>query len=212
MAIAYDTAGTVYSGTTSATVTLTAGASNNVAVMFVWFNDTAASFSSITVAGSSTGVTQVGSTYEPVDGEMRMYYLVNPPTSSSNYVVNISGTPDGMMWAVAIYSGVDTSTPIDSSNVGEPTSPYTISTTVVASGCWLVSHARRYGGSTGPTFDSGTGRSTISNQQTIGDSNGTVGTGSQSLSYSSDATSVMTQIVSLKPAGSSINSGFFNFM
>jgi hypothetical protein len=213
MAIAYDTAGAVYTLTTTATVNLAAAASDEVAIMFIWFNSSTASFSNLTVGGSSSGVTQIDSEFTTTPGnKMRMYYLVNPPTSSSAYTVTLSGTGDGMMLGVGLYSGVDTTSPIDSYAQVQPASPYDVTTTVVASNCWLVAHGRRQGGSS-LGVDVGTTRAGASDIQWLFDSNGTVGTGSQSLSMSSDASYVKTQIVSLKPAGGAVsNAGFLAFM
>lgn len=212
MAIAYDTSGVAYSVTSAATVNLTAAGANELAVMFVWFNDGTASFSSITVNGSSTGVTLIGAETDtsPDANKMRMYYLVNPPTSSVAYTVNLSGTPDGMMWAVGLWSGVDTSTPIDSSAyIASATTPFNHATTVVASDCWLAGMMKRYGGTT-IGVDTGTQRAIQGANFLLADSNGTVATGSQSLSFTTDATYSQGMIVSLKPTGASSSVKTYN--
>lgn len=204
MAIAFDKAGCANTGTNTATVTLAAAAANEVAIMVFWWNSSTFgnTFSSITVNGSSTGITQIGSEYTPADGQkMRAYYLYNPTTSSVNYTVTMTATGggDGCMLGVGLYSGANSTQP-DSSAFSSPTTPFNVSTTVVQSNCWLVSWARRFGGST-IGVDSGTSRASVANANIFIDSNGTVGTGSQSLSYSSDATNVLGFVMSLAPEG-----------
>lgn len=117
-----------------------------------------------------------------------VFYLIAPATGTNNIVCT------GGTWAAASYTGVSQVSPIDSSNSGQNTS-YTInvSTTVVASNCWIVS-------ATGAAFNSNsytsqsnrTDRfaSTVIQPATpymntsIGDTNGTIGTGSQSTTHS----------------------------
>lgn len=117
-----------------------------------------------------------------------VFYLIAPATGTNNIVCT------GGTWAAASYTGVSQVAPIDSSNSGQ-TASYTINvaTTVVASNCWIVS-------ATGASFNSNsytsnsnrTDRftSTVIQPATpymntsIGDSNGSVGTGSQSTTHS----------------------------
>lgn len=117
-----------------------------------------------------------------------VFYLVAPATGA-NDIVCTGGT-----WVAASYTGVSQVSPIDSSNSGQ-TASYTINvaTTVVASDCWLVS-------ATGASFNSNsyTSNSNRTDRFTstviqpgtpymntsIGDSNGTIGTGSQSTTHS----------------------------
>lgn len=117
-----------------------------------------------------------------------VYYLVAPATGANNIVCT------GGTWAAASYTGVSQVAPIDSSNSGQTTShTINVATTVVASDCWLVS-------ATGASFNSNsytsqsnrTDRyaSTVIQPATpymntsIGDTNGTIGTGSQSTTHS----------------------------
>lgn len=117
-----------------------------------------------------------------------VFYLIAPATGANNIVCT------GGTWVATSYTGVSQVAPIDSSNSGQ-TASYTINvaTTVVASNCWIVS-------ATGASFNSNsytsnsnrTDRftSTVIQPATpymntsIGDSNGTVGTGSQSTTHS----------------------------
>lgn len=205
MAIAFDKADSALgNSSTTATVALAAVAANETAIIFAW-NDSATTFSSVTVNGSSSGVTQIGSVFTEAGGDQwRAYYLYNPSTSSVNYTVTVTGADPYCRIFVELFSGT-ASDPTDSSNSGAVSSTtLTLSTTVVASNCWLVSAARRLNNG---TLSAGTG-STLRDQANVanivGDSNGTVGTGSQSMSWNLTESGPMAGfIVSIKPSAPS---------
>ena len=184
-AIAYVTSGNTYvpSANTS-TVTLTASGSDRFAVMFMLSTPNTA-YTSMTVDGNAS--TQKVTAYNPFGAQyLWANVYVAPPSSSVNYVYTRPvDAGNDMELGVLLYSGVNQSTTIDSSNtgVGANANPgvVTLSTTVVASNCWLVSCARNNAGaasaSTGTTLrQAGTSLAT-------GDSNGTVGTGAQTMTW-----------------------------
>lgn len=202
MAIAFDKAGSAAtSSSTTATVALAAAAANSVAVIFLTYNNTdQGPFVSMQVNG--VGATIIGSEYQlPVATVIRLraYYFPNPPTTSVNYTLTLTNVESGANILVAIYSGAAQTQPDSSSGGAELATPFTNSTTVVAENCWTVGWGRRYGGST-ISVDSGTERVERDDGLSIADSNGTVATGSNSLSWASDAATVHSWMISLAPA------------
>lgn len=207
MALAFDTSGGDYeynTSTSGCTFNLTAGAANSIAILFVRFTYTGATSAwanTPTVGGNSA--TQIGSDHT-ISGEQmfRAYYYLNPPTSSTAYLVttdDINVNRDiGMQ--VLIYSDANQSGQPDSNASANATGNLTLSTTVVAANCWLVSCARNIAVGP-PTAGSGT---TIRGAGTeiafaAGDSNGTVGTGSQSMGWNAAASTTGGIIVSIAP-------------
>ena len=198
MAIATDAFGFARVNTVGAasTVTLAAAEANEVAVIYIW-NDAAAT-PTVTVNGVSatqvgTGINITGTQY------IRAFYFANPPTSSVNYVGTTVGGKTEIH--VLLYKGgKQTGIPDSFNSQTGGLSPQTISTTVVATGCWLVSMSRDYdtgvnNASTGTTLrNAGIGAAS-------GDSNGTVGTGSQGMTWTgNDGASHLGQfIVSIAP-------------
>lgn len=214
--IAFDKSGVASSGGThTVTVTLAAAATSEVALIWIDY-DPADTFSTLTVGGSSTGVTQVGTEFQMGGGanrKGRLYRLVNPPTGSSAYSFTTTGSDANPFMNVALYSGVDQTNPIDSSNTGSATQNVTLSTTVVAANAWLVGFVWWFGVG-GITATAGTGttiRSSLVNVSAGGDSNATVGTGSQSLVFNTSSGSITIggYIVSLKPTTVAFNPSLF---
>ena len=102
------------------------------------------------------------------------------------------------------FSGCkQTSAVIDSSatNSGSSVTTFTLTTTVVASNCWLVACSRNTSGS--DVTISGQGSIRLNESGAVGgiayDSNGTVGTGAQSLVFTQGSANVGGVIVSLAP-------------
>lgn len=161
--------------------------------------------------GSTSGVTYNGVSMTQVQTEssgagrqsLSAWILKSPATGSNTLAVTNSGT--FTEWFALSYSGCDTAgTQPDSSHLdtGSGTGPLTGTTTVVASNCWLViGSADSQGGETAGTGttlrQTDTGNGIVS-----GDSNATVGTGSQSLNvnYSGSATSWGAITMSIAPA------------
>lgn len=177
MAIAYDA-----TSRGTGTASHTCSGSNRILILSV-----------ISQSGSSTP-TYNGVSMTPLTSQTtahhkhEVFYLVAPATGANNIVCT------GGTWVATSYTGVSQSSPIDSSNSGQ-TASYTInvSTTVVASNCWLVSATGASFNSVSYTSNSNrTDRFTSTVIQpgtpymntSIGDSNGTIGTGSQSTTHS----------------------------
>ncbi len=141
------------------------------------------------------------------------FYLFNPSTGANNATLTRSlSTLDTWGFTIESFSGVASSA-LDSSNTatlagGETTK--TVTTTVVAANCWLAGY---FGGNRAATAGAGT---TIRQSATpafwdgcSADSNGTVGTGSQSLVVTCAAepggsAGTGLFIVSLNPLGAAV--------
>jgi hypothetical protein len=129
-----------------------------------------------------------------------LFYLINPATGANNVVVSASSSCAIYSDAVS-YTGAKQSAQPDSSGKGTSTgATLALSTTVVAANCWLVASGCDFDG----VYDTGglitlRGRSGASG---IGDSDGVVATGSQSLTWTTTPTSNPTSgvIASFAPA------------
>lgn len=120
-----------------------------------------------------------------------LYYILGPSTGTHNEVLTLSNAIPGNSKQLGMmgtsYTGVKQSGQPDSTagNTQASEASLTVTTTVVAANCWLVGHANNDEGvMTG--LSTGTSRGSAGNSW-FGDSNGTVGTGSQSLVWSKSA-------------------------
>ena len=198
MSISFDTSDAIRQAGVGATATfdLAAAEANEIAVIFVWSN---AIPSAVTVEG--VGATAVGSISFAGGAQfIHCYYFLNPPTSVTTSYAATSTNPE---LHVLLYKGAKQTDQPDSFNSLDDTNPnpFTISTTVVASDCWLVSMARDYAAGavsagTGTTLrEAGVGASS-------GDSGAVVGTGAQSMGWVPNSAGNDTAgfIVSISPA------------
>ncbi len=203
MAISFDKSGSA-TGTTNASIALAAAEANELAIIVVDIFTSDLPIGTPTVNGSSAGVTQFGGDFTGIrSGQtIRFYYLVNPPTSSVPYAT--TGEVNGVQIYVGLYKGAAQSGIPDSINHTDSTVSVgiTLSTTVVASNCWLFSLYEASGsGANNNTAGTGTTiRETIASSS-IGDSNGVVGTGSQSMGWVGARTNSGGIILSIAPVG-----------
>lgn len=126
------------------------------------------------------------------------YYLIAPATGANNLVIVSFNT-----WGNGLsYSGVKQTGFPDSKATGVGTTATTITatTTVVASNCWLSAFIPLWQANTS-TAGSGTTERGAQSNRAMYDSNGTVGTGSQSLIAIADVNPVGSyySIVSIAP-------------
>lgn len=198
MAIAFDKSGSGTNGGATATVSLDAAATNELAVIFVK-GPTAASFSNVTVDG--VAATQIGSTFDwNSENTLAAYYFVNPPTSSVTYSATTS-VADGINIFVQLYSGADIP---NANNTGSDTGStnITLSVVVPTNNSWLASQFLCTG--SGANTNAGGAGTTV--RQTIasnssGDSNTAVGTGSQSMAWTGGRLRSSGFIVAIPPTG-----------
>ena len=111
-----------------------------------------------------------------------LFYLVGPTVGINNVVLTFNTTYNSASSAMSYTGASQTGVP-DSFAVRNATEdPFTQSTTVIATGSWLVGIAQNneenYTAGTGLTI-----RGSAVNGMAAGDSNGTVSTGSQSMSW-----------------------------
>lgn len=143
-------------------------------------------------SGSPTGVTYASVTMPQINStvlvgagySLSAWGLAAPATGANNIVATLAGT-DSYVRGVS-YTGVKQTGFPDSNNSGSGTSnTLTASTTVIASSCWQTTWAYNQAGE---AFVAGTGvgaiRGGAATNQKFGDSNATVGTGSQSQTMS----------------------------
>ncbi len=211
MAIAFDKTGSAntVAGTTVTLSSFAATSDNSIAIIYL-FKDTGDTVTGVTVNGNAA--TYVNKQNLTGTQWGYIYYYLNPPTSAVNYVATSSASS---YWdiAVSIYSGAKQSGQPDSNNTGSASPSVTLSTTVVASDCWLASYARNTVSGV-PAAGTGTTSRGTTSLFRYGDSNGTVGTGAQTMQYTAAAGTTGGIIVSIAPsvAGGSVNSNFFAFM
>lgn len=167
------------------------------------------------VTYNGTAMTELTPSQTPqTEIEHYVFYLANP--SSGTNTVIVSHSSNNYTWGLSSsYTGVDQTTPIDSNSgggTGTLGTTITATTTVVASNCWTVSCCVMTNGVTGTT-DTLRIRTTAPNTwQQIVDSNGIVGTGSQSLNHSGGNSKRSWHIASLAEAsagGASANNSVF---
>lgn len=205
MAPAFDAVGSDYEynvSTTGCQFNMAATASGGIAIIFLAYNPAAQGVdwaNTPTVNGVSA--TQIGTPYNYSGTQyLRAYYFLDPPTSSVAYIASTDnvGVDRDIEMLAAIYTDANQTGQVDSSNTGTGTPTATLTTTVVASNCWLVSIGRN---TTFGTVNVGTG---TTNRKTgvsanIGDSGGTVGTGSQSMAWTQASGDTFGFVVSIKP-------------
>lgn len=182
MAIAFDSAENIKVNTLTWSHTCTGD--NRILFVGTFCDDVTNSVTGITFNGVAlTRIVQ----YRNDGYTAELWYLVAPATTAHDIVITYDTTPTTTFCFASSYTGVkQTGTIIDSYATGarasSSSSAFNLATTVVASDCWLVGiafssgDANLYGNS--PTVN----RSAPSGSCIV-DSNATVGTGSQSVSY-----------------------------
>lgn len=201
MALAYDASAQGTTGSSSLTFSHTCTGTNLILIVAARFY-TSDHITGITYNGVS--MTLINKQQDNVGNNCYSYlfYLINPATGTHDVVVSADATPSIQMCAAsASYTGAKQTGQPDSNNSQSSTATtMTISTTVVASDCWLV-------GCTSNFRATAAGSGTTNRQQvagdpfTLSDSNGTVGTGSQSLQWTQADTTISGQnIASIAPA------------
>lgn len=125
-----------------------------------------------------------------------LYYLIAPATGANNVVVSASGSY-GIFCISSSYTGALQSGQPDSSGTlaSDSTTSLAVATTVVASNCWLVGQIVGLG-----TLSAGSIRGSPGNNTHLGDSNTTVGTGSQNLTWTGAASRAVGVTASIAPA------------
>lgn len=189
MAIAFDTetdGGS--SGATSLTWSHTCSGSNRLLfVATLQAVEGTDDITSMTYGGVS--MTRVAGIQSPGDRFIGLWYVIAPASGANNVVVNFTG--NFMNGYSMSYTGCKQSSQPDSSNsttTGTSTT-FSISTTVVASNCWVIAHANNINrnSTVGASTTNRAPATPNTQSDTVGDSNGAVGTGSQTLNFTAAA-------------------------
>lgn len=187
MAIAFDAddgSSDTGGAATSLTYSHTCSGTDRILFVSVGLNTNGDNVTGVTYNG--VAMTQIATATANASNRSYLYYLINPATGSNNVVVSL-GSASNVYSSSASYTGAKQSTQPDSNATNTTSStPLTLSTTVVGSGCWIVSTCMDLDGQSPGTGT--TGRTGASTAQ-IGDSNGVVGSGSQSLGWTVTDTS-----------------------
>lgn len=207
MAIAFDTPSGGTSGSVSAGSTSLTYAFNNVAGDYMTvgvFN--VASDGTPTATYNGVSMSQIATHNFTATRKLTVFGLSSPATGSHNVVITQTGT--SFLYSTAMsHSGTNSTGQPDSFNTGTTASGTTlaVSTTVVASNCWLLGYCAGDNGNN-PGAGSGTTLRAVRGADAyVGglDSNGTVGTGSQTLNFTMPVTQAIGAIVfSIKPVAS----------
>jgi hypothetical protein len=154
--------------------------------------------------GTNQAMTQVGGSQIGGSARYMWLFLLLGPTSGNKTLRVFQSGGDYIQVAAASYTGVQqTGQPDSQADHAGQTPPVTATTTVVAANCWLIGGASD--ASTGSTLAAGSGTSlratdSPNNIEAIFDSNGTVGTGSQSLHINNPGGSgTVWNVLSLAP-------------
>ena len=120
-----------------------------------------------------------------------MYYLINPATGAHNVVISVPGNSSNISGDSMSYTGAyQVSQPDSSAKNNGSGATLALTTTVVASGCWLLSTFMNLNARSAPGGTTGRG----ANGMTV-DSNGTVSTGSNTHTWGGSAGSAATGII-----------------
>lgn len=191
MAIAFDNSGSGNNTSTSLSFSFTTSGSNRIL------------FAAVAAAQASDGTPTPTVTYGGVsmtlmshasggvtNKQIFVFYLINPSSGSNTFSsgLNGSGAVSFHEAVLVSYTGAKQTSQPDSSNIGQTApsafTPWDTPTTVVAANCWLLSFVVPLTSTVNQT--SGVQRVSItSSRLCAGDSDGTVGTGSQTITYSS---------------------------
>ncbi len=200
MAIAYDTGGEAYNSGANNTVSVnvTASAASAVAIVNVYIPSSATAPTSVLVGAVDITANLMVSQVIITGRKIYSYYYVNPPTSSTAYTVNTSGTQD-IIIAVQLYSGAsqtgvpDASSSNNNGGTGGSSGNFDVTVTATANS-WLVACGA---GNGNPSASGITGR--LTTYFLSGDSDGTV-TGSVTTTFTPNANQWAGGIViALKP-------------
>lgn len=214
MALAINSTG---EGSSSGSVNSLTVSFNNVAgdFMFVTFVEDTGTPSQTGVTYNGVALTPLTTISSPFANNKMSWYSKSPATGTNNLIVSRSTTSTAVIRiCVATYTGSDITTQPDSQNTFDVTgSTGSASTTVVVSNCWLI---MSYENDAGVGNNVAAGSGTVLRIANAGngavailDSNGTVGTGSQSLNYSTSVSHEhFGNIISLKPSATSSGSSF----
>ncbi len=191
-AIAFDSVAGVQVNTSNSLAATVSG-SDRLGIGFILGDISGDNLSSLTY--NSVAMTLAVKLQYPADRWSYMYTLAAPSTGTNNY------TEAGLTYrelGFINYTGCNQTGQPDSTNSSfnaGSTTTCTMTTTVVATDCWIVGWV--YGSG---NYVSGTGTKRGTSASTVMvDKNGTVGTGSQSMTVTADNNPFLQMCISIKP-------------
>jgi hypothetical protein len=144
-----------------------------------------------------------------------LWYLINPPSGSHTVSITNQDNPSGAEAFAISYTGAAWYLDSHAVNAGFSTSPTTSNTTVVNSNCWLLGIGLNRTTSTPTMSQNYTLRQTTSGSISYGiailsDTNGTVGTGTQGITYTgnfagNEGNTIVASIAPFPPPASPSN-------
>lgn len=192
---------------TSYNVSYTVGSGSDRALVFTFLE----SILITNVAYDGTNATLVARKADGFGNELGMWRLENPTSGAHNITITLSATSYVEM-VVVEYSGVNQTNMEDVSVTAEvtgtPSSPLVLTATVVTADSWLVSVVRNAATPpmTASTNVNAVRQSGVTAQQSVGDTNGTIGTGSQSQTWTTAAgTKSFGIMMAIKPVSAIIS-------
>jgi len=209
--IAFDAQSSMVQSTTASSISwnhTTGTGSNRLLLVAVGVHKATGLPTTVTsVTYDGAALTQVTTAVYTSNPQVRTYVfrLVNPTSGTKTIVVNFAGATLSVAGAVT-YTGVDQSTPIQTSNTatGSSTAP-SVSVTVTGSGRWVFGHLGGHRTASAWTITEGAGQTqrwaqTGQLYKGVG-SDKSVSAGSQSMSWSLDqAASFVASAVVINPA------------
>ncbi len=218
MALSFDTSASG-SGSVSTTCSWshTCTGADILFVAFYWGQDAGQTISSVKYNGVS--MTFVDTVNAGTSSNLSVYYLVAPSAGANTVLVTFSASVFNSAGVSLSYIGANQTGQPDSKNKGTNTNSTTItvSTTVVASNCWGIGFCTADGATVSSLVSNKTDRVLrTTNHYILGaDTNGTIGTGSQSIQFTQNAGSFQENLalyLSVAPsAASTVSGNFFPF-
>lgn len=206
--------------TTGTSATVTSASHTLASGDILWVGITIRNTRTITTAPAWNGqtLTQAGSTSGTTGVTNYLYYLVNPSAGSSTVTATQSAS-DTFAIATISFTGASMTGVPDATGVGGPTAVgagYSQSITSVADNCFAVMYGDNNSGS---ALTGGT-NTTIANQPEVAFTGAFLAystaaqtpAGTFTLAFTSAAGTAATCMASFAPVGTSVNSGFFDFM
>lgn len=175
----------------------TVGSGSNRMLIVGLFGDNTDGGPSITYNGTAMTNLTPGGVHGGTDRYIWFFYLLNPSTGANNLVLSWTSSPGNFEMMAADYSGVSQTGQPDASGTNTSTGTNSLSKaiTVVAANSWLIAVVRNSTGQA-DTFAAGvTNKLKESGGLAIGDSNGTVSTGSVTSTITENTSSSLTALV-----------------
>ncbi len=167
---------------------------------------------------SISGITYNGVAMTPLTRSggpqpIQLWYLINPALGANNIIATLSGDASFLYGAgTSYFNAVQSGVPDSQNTATSIGTPLSTSTTIVNPNCWLVMAVRNDGDGLSDASTGAVERATGSaGTIQIYDSNGIVGTGSQSMSITLAGGGTTDRAIASFQMITASNSGFFSF-